>query len=173
MTTFETFVTILLTGVGAALVASVTTILVERRRHGYADRTRFIDLRRERYSQMLRESDEHIRMLRRQHAAVVDWEMSGAEPRSRLSVALGSTDPLGHLAAEIALLGRKTAVGDAAEAMYQALVGLDEDCAFDDATVDVGAWISRTEPILADGLVAYDAARDRFLAAAKSDLGTI
>ena len=85
---------------------------------------------------------------------------------------LDSTDPLGHLAAEIALLGRSTAVGDAAEAMYQALVGLDEDCAFDDATVEAGVWISRTEPILADGLVAYDAARDRFLAAAKQDIGT-
>jgi hypothetical protein len=113
-----------LTGVGAAIVAAATTILVERRRHGYEDRTRFIDLRRERYSEMLRESDEHIRTLRRQHAAVVEWEASGAEPLTRPSVPLGSTDPLGHLAAEIALLGRSTAVGDAAEAMYQALVGL-------------------------------------------------
>ena len=150
----------------------MTTILVERRRHGYEDRTRFIDLRRERYSQMLRESDEHIRTLRRQHAAVVEWESSGAPPVARPEVPLGSTDPLGHLAAEIALLGRSTAVGDAAEAMYQALVGLDEDCAFDDATVDIGSWISRTERILAEGLVAYGAARDRFLAAAKLDLGT-
>ena len=39
-------------------------------------------------------------------------------------------------------------------------------------TLDVGAWISRTEPILADGLVAYDAARGRFLSAAKQDIGT-
>ncbi len=172
MTTFETFLTVLLTGVGAALVASVTTILVERRRHGYEDRTRFIDLRRERYSQMLRESDEHIRTLRRQHAAIVDWEMDGAPPTSRPEVPLNSADTLGQLAAEIALLGRSTAVGDAAEAMYQALVGLDEDCAFDDETTDVGAWISRTELILADGLVAYDAARSRFLTAAKTDIGT-
>jgi hypothetical protein len=57
--------------------------------------------------------------------------------------------------------------------MYQALVGLDEDCAFDTATPAVGDWISRTEPILADGLVAYGAARDRFLTAAKADIGTI
>jgi hypothetical protein len=173
MTTFETFLTVLLTGVGAAVVASVTTILVERRRHGYADRTRFIDLRRERYSQMLRESDEHIRRLRRQHAAIVDWEASGAAPDSRPDIEPGSTDSLGHLAAEIALLGRRTAVGDAAEAMYQALVGLDEDCSFDASYVDVGEWISRTEQILADGPVAYGGARDRFLAAAKADIGTI
>lgn len=172
MTSFETFLTVLLTGVGAALVASITTILVERRRHGYEDRTRFIDLRRERYSQMLRESDEHIRTLRRQHAAVVDWESNDAPPLSRPSVPLDSTDPLGQMAAEIALLGRSTTVGDAAEAMYQALVSLDEDCAFDATTVDVGAWISRTEPILADGLVAYDVARGRFLTAAKLDIGT-
>lgn len=173
MTSFETFITVLLTGVGAALVASLTTILVERRRHGYADRTRFIDLRRERYSQMLRDADEHIRMLRRRHAAIVDWEASGAEPGSRPDIELGSTDSLGHLAAEIALLGRRTAVGDAAEAMYQALVGLDEDCAFDLATPDAGEWISRTEQILADGLIAYGAAREQFLTAAKSDIGTI
>jgi hypothetical protein len=172
MTSLETVAVVLLTGVGAAVVAAVTTILVEGRRHGYEDRTRFIDLRRERYSQMLKESDEHIRMLRRQHAAVVDWEMAGAPPTSRPEVPVSSTDSLGHLAAEIALLGRSTAVGDAAEAMYQALVGLDEDCAFDHATVDVGPWISRTEPILADGLMAYDAARGRFLAAAKADIGT-
>jgi hypothetical protein len=172
MTTFETFLTVLLTGVGAAVVAAVTTILVEGRRHGYEDRTRFIDLRRERYSQMLRESDEHIRTLRRQHAAVVDWEANGASPLARPDVPLGSTDPLGQMAAEIALLGRSTAVGDAAEAMYQALVSLDEDCAFDDATVDVGAWISRTELILAEGLVTFDAARGRFLTAAKLDIGT-
>ncbi|MFI5292383.1 MAG: hypothetical protein ACHQ02_05920, partial [Candidatus Limnocylindrales bacterium] len=173
MTTFETFLTVLLTGVGAALVASVATILVERRQHGYADRTRFIDLRRERYSQMLREADEHIRMLRRQHAAIVDWEANGAPPEARPDIELGSTDSLGHLAAEIALLGRRTAVGDAAEAMYQALVGLDEECAFDEAISDVGEWISRTEQILADGLVAYGAARDQFLTAAKADIGTI
>jgi len=172
MTTFETFLTVLLTGVGAALVASVTTILVERRRHGYADRTRFIDLRRERYSQLLRESDEHIRMLRRQHAAVVDWEANGASPTARPDTELGSTDSIGHLAAEIALLGRSTAVGDAAEAMYQALVGLDEDCVFDALTVDIGAWISRTEVILAEGLVSYGKARDLFLTAAKADIGT-
>ena len=138
MTPLETLATLFLAGVGAAIVAAATTILVERRRHGYEDRTRFIDLRRERYSEMLREADEHIRTLRRQHAAVVEWEATGAEPLTRPSVLLDSTDPLGHLAAEIALLGRSMAVGDAAEAMYQALVGLDEDCAFDDATVDVG-----------------------------------
>jgi len=172
MTSLDTIAIVLLTGVGAAVVAAITTILVEGRRHGYEDRTRFIDLRRERYSQMLRESDEHIRMLRRQHAAVVDWESSDAPPPSRPIVPLEATDSLGHLAAEIALLGRSTAVGDAAEAMYQALVSLDEDCAFDEETVDVGAWIGRTEPLLAEGLVAYDAARGRFLTAAKADIGT-
>jgi hypothetical protein len=173
MTQLETLLVVLLTGVGAAVVAAVTTILVEGRRRGYEDRTRFIDLRRERYSQMLRDSDEHIRTLRRQHAAVVDWEASGAPPLSRPAVPLDSTDPLGQMAAEIALLGRSTAVGDAAEAMYQALVSLDEDCAFDDTIVEVGAWISRTELILAEGLVIHDAARGRFLTAAKSDIGTI
>ena len=71
--------TVLLTGVGAALVAAVTTILVEGRRRGYEDRTRFIELRRERYSQLLRESDEHVRMLRRQHAAVIDRVINGDE----------------------------------------------------------------------------------------------
>ena len=172
MTPLETLGTVLLAGIGAAIVAALTTLLVEGRRHGYEDRTRFIDLRRERYSQMLRDSDEHIRALRRQHSAVVDWEANAGPQPSGASVVLDSTDSLGHLAAEIALLGRQTEVGDAAEAMYQALVSLDEDCAFDVATTDVGAWIDRTAAALAEGLVVYGAARERFLSAAKDDLGT-
>ena len=98
--------------------------------------------------------------------------INGDEAPEGSASELPSTDPLGHLAAEIALLGRQAAVGDAAEAMYQALVSLDDDCAFDESVVDLGAWISRTEPILAEGLVAYDGARSRFLAAARVDLGT-
>jgi hypothetical protein len=63
----------LVSGVASAIVTAYATVHVEALRHGYEDRTRFIDLHRERYSTLLREADEHVRILRRQHGVVVDW----------------------------------------------------------------------------------------------------
>lgn len=83
---------------------------------------------------------------------------------------LSSTDPISHLAAEIALLGRKPEVGDAATAMYDALVVLDR-YAWDNDIQDAGAWLHNIDKPFREALAAYNAARTRFVPAARDDLG--
>lgn len=82
---------------------------------------------------------------------------------------LGSTDQLSHLAAEIALLARKAEVGPAAQAVYEALVKLDRFAWV--AGEDPDRYINRSDKPMDEALAVVDAARARFLAAAKSDLG--
>ena len=88
MTPLETLGVALLTAVAAAVVASITTLLVEGRKHGYEDRIRFIDLRRERYSELLREADQHVRILRRQ-LGVVEGRIQGVDATMAASIAAG------------------------------------------------------------------------------------
>jgi hypothetical protein len=85
---------------------------------------------------------------------------------------LGSTDPLSHFAAEIALLGRKREVGVAAVAVYEAPVALDR-FAWDDEVQNPGASLDQMDAPMDEKLAAYDVARTRFLAAAKGDLGAV
>lgn len=169
MTPLETLGIALVTGVAAAIVASVTTLLVEGRRHGYEDRIRFIDLRRERYSELLREADQHVRVLRRQLGVVEEWFTAGST-RNDSPPPLPTTDPISHLAAEIGLLGRKPRVGEAAIAMYEALVVLDQ-FAWDSDIQDAGAWLARTNKPFWRVLAAYSEARTRFVVAARDDMG--
>jgi len=168
MTPLETLGVALVTGIAAAVVASITTLLVEGRKHGYEDRIRFIDLRRERYSTLLREADEHVRILKRQYDAVFDF-LADPDRHTIDAPPLTSTDPLSHLAAEISLLARKPAVGPAAKTMYDALVALDRFAW--DAADDPQAYINRSDAPMDEAIGAYDAARERFLATAKEDLG--
>ncbi len=167
MTPFETLGVALVTGVAAAVVAALTTLLVEGRRHGYEDRIRFIDLRRERYSTMLREADEHVRTIKRQYDSVLDF-LAEHDRESIDAPTLGSTDPLSHLAAEISLLARKPEVGPAAQAVYETLVRLDRFAW--DATDDPQAYINRSDAPMTEAIVTYAAARAHFLAAAREDL---
>jgi hypothetical protein len=169
MTPLETLGVALLTGVAAAVVAAITTLLVEGRKHGYEDRIRFIDLRRQRYSELLREADEHIRILRRQLGVVEDWLMA-SPTKNDSPPPLPSTDPISHLSAEIGLLGRKLDVGDAARAVYEALVVLDR-YAWDSDIKDVGAWLHNIDKPFRTAAAAYDEARARFVTAAREDLG--
>lgn len=169
MTPLETLGVAVVTGVAAAVVAAMTALLVEGRRHGYEDRIRFIDLRRERYSTLLREADEHVRILKRQYDAVLDF-LAEHDRKTIDAPTLGSTDPLSHLAAEIALLGRKREVGPAAQAVYEALVRLDRFAW--DASDDAQAYINRSDKPMSEALAAYAAARARFLDAVKDDPGT-
>jgi hypothetical protein len=169
MTPLETLGITLATGVTAAIVAAITTLLVEGRKHGYEDRIRFIDLRRDRYSELLREADQHVRILRRQHGVVEDWLTLGST-KNESPPPLDSTDPIGHLAAEIGLLGRKAEVGEAARAVYDALVILDR-YAWDSDIGDAGAWLHNIDKGTRAALAAYEEARTRFVAAARDDLG--
>lgn len=168
MTPLETLGITLVTGVTAAIVASVTTLLIEGRKRGYEDRIRFIDLRRERYSDLLREADQHVRILRRQLGVVEDWFTVGST-KNEPPPALPTTDPIGHLAAEIGLLGRKVEVGDAANAMYDALVALDQ-FAWDGDIGDAGAWLHNIDKPFWKALGAYEKARTAFVAVAREDL---
>ena len=59
-------------GLAGALVTGLFALIVESRRHAYQDRTRVIDLKRERFATLLREADEHVRILMRQRAFVQD-----------------------------------------------------------------------------------------------------
>ena len=167
MSPLETLAVSLVGGVAAAIVTTLGTLWVQGQRHSYADRTRFIDLRRERYSTMLREADEHVRIIKRQHDAVLAWL---AESKDSKPPQLASTDPLSHLAAEISLLGRSPVVGDAAEAMYRARFALDQFAW--DAEWDPNRWLDWAGKGMNEPLDAYDKARSAFLVAAKQDLGT-
>lgn len=169
MTALETLGVALLTGVAAAVVASITTLLVEGRKHGYEDRIRFIDLRRERYSDLLREADQHVGILRRQLGVVEEWFTAGST-RNDSPPPLPTTDPISHLAAEIGLLGRKLDVGDAARAVHEALVVLDR-YAWDSDIRDAGAWLHNIDKPFRAAAAAYDQARMQFVAAAREDLG--
>lgn len=167
MTPLETLGITLASGVTAAVVAAITTLLVEGRKHGYEDRIRFIDLRRERYSVLLREADEHVRTIKRQYDAVLEFVANDAPTIN--APPLGSTDPLSHLAAEISLLARKPDVGAAAQAVYEALVNLDRFAW--NASDDPENYIRRSDEPMDEALAVVDAARTRFLAVAKADLG--
>lgn len=123
MTPLEALGIALVSGVAAAIVTAYATVHVESLRHRYEDRTRFIYLRRERYSTLLRDADEHVRIIKRQYDAVFEFVANDAPTIA--APTLGSTDPLSHLAAEISLLARKEEVGPAAQAVYEALVRLD------------------------------------------------
>lgn len=169
MTPLETLGITLAAGVTAAIVAALTTLLVEGRKHGYEDRIRFIDLRRERYSTLLREADQHVRILRRQHGVVEDWLTLGST-KNDSPPPLDSTDPISHLAAEITLLGRNVEVGAAAQAMYEALVVLDR-YAWDSEVRNPGEWLNLVDKPTRAALATYDAARTRFIADARDDLG--
>lgn len=169
MTPLETLGIALATGVTAAIVAAITTLLVEGRKHGYEDRIRFIDLRRERYSKLLQEADQHVRIVRRQHGVVEDWLTLGST-KNESPPPLASTDPIGHLAAEIDLLGRRAEVGQAARAVYDALLILDR-YAWDSDVRDPGAWLHNVDKETRAALAAYESTRTRFVAAARDDLG--
>lgn len=168
MTPLETLGITVATGVTAAIVAAVTTLLVEGRKHGYEDRIRFIDLRRERYSDLLRSADQHVRILRRQLGVVEDWFTLGST-KNESPPPLPTTDPISHLAAEIALLGRKPEVGDAAKATYDALVALDQ-FAWDSDIQDAGAWLHNIDKPFWKAIASYEEARGRFVVAARDDL---
>lgn len=170
MTPLEALGIALVSGFAAAVATAWASVHVESLRHGYEDRTRFIDLRRKRYSDLLREADQHVRILKRQHDAVLDYVMENHREAVDAPT-LESTDPLSHMAAEISLLGQKEEVGRAATSLYEALVGLDR-FAWNAATSHPREWIDRVDKPMDEALAAYDAARTRFLDAAKKDLGT-
>lgn len=169
MTPLETLGIALVGGIAGALVTAWASVHIEALRHNYEDRTRFIDLRRERYSTLLREADEHVRLIRRQYDAVMAFVMDH-DRESVDAPTLGSTDPLSHLASEIWLLGRKREVGAAAVAVYEALVALDRYAW--NADEHPQDWTRRVDAPMDVAIAAYDAVRTRFLAAAKDDLGT-
>ncbi len=168
MTPLETFAVGLLGGVVAAIVATVGTFWLQSMRHAYADRTRFIDLRMERYSTLLRESDEHVRILKRQHDAVVSHLAGESDDPPPV---LGTTDPISHFDAEISLLARRQEVGEAAVAIYGALVSADR-FAWDSGWRSADEWFNWASKKLDEPLAAYERARAAFLDAAKKDLGT-
>ena len=156
-------------GLAGALVTGLFALIVESRRHAYQDRTRFIDLKRERFATLLREADEHVRILMRQRAFVQDANRKGIRPEHGPS--LVPTDEMSHLAAEIWLLGQKKDVGQAATEVYAAVVAL-HAFAWDADTVDVNEWIRRSSEHLTTDIAKFEAMRERFLEAAKIDLGT-
>ena len=78
---------------------------------------------------------------------------------------------MSHLAAEIWLLGQKKDVGQAATEVYAAVVAL-HAFAWDADTVDVNEWIRSSSEHLTTDIAKFEATRERFLEAAKIDLGT-
>ena len=60
-------------------------------------------------------------------------------------------------------------MGPAAQAVYEALVKLDRFAW--NADDDPGAYINRTDKPMDEAIAPFDAARGRFLTAAKADLG--
>ncbi len=99
---------------------------------------------------------------------VEDWFTAGST-RNDSPPPLPTTDAIGHLVAEIALLGRKPEVGEAATATYNALVALDQ-FAWDSDIQDAGASLHNIDKPFWKALAAYEEARARFVVAAREDL---
>lgn len=153
-------------GAAGALLAGLVTLWQQRRAFEHEKETRFIDLKRQRYADLLRMVDDWVRTLALQHTianALVQGEASEAE-----IPALGSTTAIEQLADEIDLLAPES-VGAAATRMVIAVIALSGYAYV--ASRDLRHMLDPVVPIN-EVLAGYTGERNRFVSAAKADLGT-
>lgn len=153
-------------GVAGAIIGGLVTVRQQRRAFEHEKETRFIDLKRRRYADMLRLVDDWVRTLTMQHT-IAHAMMRGDASEGDMPT-LGSTTAIEQLADEIDLLAPEP-VGGAATRLLVAVLALGSYAY--DADRDLRHMV---EPLVSfnEVMAGYTAERNRFLAAAKSDLGT-
>ena len=154
-------------GVAGAIIGGLVTFRQQRRAFEHEKETRFLDLKRQRYADLLRLADDWVRSLALQHT--VASAMMRAEATEGDMPELGPTTAIEQLADEIDLLAPE-AVGGAATRLLVAVVALGRYAY--DTDRDLRHMI---EPLVSfnEAMAGYTVERNRFLAAAKTDLGTL
>ena len=154
-------------GVAGAVIGGLVTFRQQRRAFEHEKETRFIDLKRQRYADLLRIVDDWVRILAWQHTIAVAM-MRGDASKEDMP-ALEPTTDIEQLADEIELLA-PAPVGAAATRLLVAVVAIGRYAY--DADRDLRHMI---EPLVAfnEALAGYTVERNRFLVAAKTDLGTV
>lgn len=154
-------------GIAGAIIGGLVTFRQQRRAFEHEKETRFIDLKRQRYADLLRLVDDWVRTLAMQHTVAV--AMMHGDAAEKDFPALGPTTAIEQLADEIDLLA-PAAVGGAATRLLIAVIGLGQYAY--DADRDLRHMIEPLVPFN-EVMAGYTVERNRFLAAAKIDLGTV
>lgn len=153
-------------GVAGATIGALVTFRQQRRAFEHEKETRFIDLKRQRYADLLRIVDDWVRTITMQHTIAVSMMHGDASEKDMPT--LGPTTAIEQLTDEIDLLAPKSVARHAA-GMLVAIFGLGKYAY--DAERDLRHMIEPAVPFR-EAMVGYAQERNRFLAAAKSDLGT-
>lgn len=154
-------------GVAGAIIGGLVTFRQQRRTFEHEKETRFIDLKRQRYADLLRMADDWVRTLVLQHTIAV--AMMHADASEKDMPTLEPTTAIEKLADEIDLLAPES-VGGAATRMLVAVIALGMYAY--DADRDLRHMIEPLAPFN-EAMAGYTVERNRFLAAAKTDLGTV
>ena len=152
-------------GVSGALIGGFVTLRQQRREFDHERRTRFVDLKRERYAGFLAAAEEWFRAQWRQMD--VAKEVAHGHGSSGDIPALPSHRHLEVMADEIELLAPPD-VGYAADMLVDAIRDL---TGFDETNP---TQLAEVQDVVSYGRISsqYTLWRNRFVAAAKADLGT-
>lgn len=154
-------------GVAGAIIGALVTLRQQRRAFEHEKTTRFTDLKRQRYADLLQMVDDWIRMVVTQHTVAV--AMMTADASAKDMPTLGPITVVEQLGDEMELLGSE-AVGRAATRLMVAVGALRTYA--HDPDRDVRHMV---EPVVSfrEAMAGYTVERSRFVAAAKADLGTL
>jgi hypothetical protein len=154
-------------GVTGAVIAGFISLRTQARSFEREDRYRFVDLKRERYAELLGGAEDYVGLVA--HHRSVATAFVHAEAALEDIPSVGDTNTLNRLAAEVRLLAPEP-VSDPATRMVDA-VGSLIGFVYLSNHADVRAAVER-KPQFDEATARYVAERDRFVRAAKSDLGT-
>lgn len=154
-------------GVSGALIGGFVTLRQQRRAFDHERRSRFIDLKRQRYADLLREADEWLRGLAHQRDVAAAVDRGDAMPKD--VPPLPPMTPLDRLADEIELLAPSD-VGDGAGLLVTAIRTL-TIYAYDGTAPD---WADRAKDLMTvdEAVADYTFRRNRFVRLARGDLGS-
>jgi hypothetical protein len=154
-------------GVSGALIGGLVTLRQQRRAFDHERQSRFIDLKRQRYADLLREADEWLRGLAHQRDVAAAVDHGDAEPQD--IPPLLPTTPLDGLAQEIELLAPSD-VSDGAGLLVTAIRTL-TIYAYDGTAPD---WADRAKDLVTvdEAVADYTFRRNRFVRLARGDLGS-
>ena len=150
-------------GVSGAVIGALVTLWQQRRVFEHERRTRFVDLKRERYALLVHDADEWVRLVNNQRAVAYAAERGEADWDGL--PALPPTTDLAHQAEEIALLAPK-AVGEAARQVAVDVIALGP---FSVNRRDLSPLIGSLEPY-SEAVRQFYGHRALFFEAAKADL---
>ncbi len=153
-------------GVAGAMIGGLVTFRQQRRAFEHEKATRFIDLKRKRYADLLRLVDDWVRTLALQHT--IAGAMMRGDASEQDMPTLEPTTAIEQLADEIDLLAPDS-VGRAATRLLVSVIALGS-YAYDSGR-DLRHMI---EPLVSfnEAMAGYTVERNQFLAAAKHDLDT-